>query len=45
MRIGTIEGTIVQTTPTAVFLDTPQGRILVPAKQFSEEVSMLVTQR
>lgn len=45
VRIGTIEGTIVQTTPTAVFLDTPQGRILVPAKQFSEEVSMLVTQR
>jgi hypothetical protein len=45
VRIGGIEGTIIQTTPTAVFLDTPQGRVLVPAKQFSEEVSVLVTER
>jgi hypothetical protein len=45
VRIGTIEGKIVQTTPTAVFLDTPHGRVLVPAKQFSEEVSVLVTER
>ena len=45
VRIGGIEGTIVQTTPTAVFLDTPQGRVLVPAKQFSEEASVLVTER
>ncbi len=45
VRIGGIEGKIVQTTPTAVFLDTPQGRVLVPAKQFSEEVSVLVTER
>jgi hypothetical protein len=45
VRIGSIEGKIVQTTPTAVFLETPQGRVLVPAKQFSEEVSVLVTER
>jgi hypothetical protein len=45
VRIGSIEGKIVQTTPTAVFLDTPQGRVLVPAKQFGEEVSVLVTER
>jgi small-conductance mechanosensitive channel len=45
VRIGNIEGRIVQTTPTAVFLDTPQGRVLVPAKQFSEEASVLVTER
>jgi hypothetical protein len=45
VRIGSFEGKIVQTTPTAVFLDTPQGRVLVPAKQFSEEVSVLVTER
>ena len=45
VRIGGIEGKIIQTTPTAVFLDTPQGRVLVPAKQFNEEVSVLVTER
>jgi len=45
VRIGGIEGKIVQTTPTAVFLDTPQGRVLVPAKQFNEEMSVLVTER
>jgi hypothetical protein len=45
VRIGSIEGKIVQTTPTAVFLETPQGRVLVPAKQFGEEVSVLVTER
>jgi hypothetical protein len=45
VRIGSIEGKIVQTTPTAVFLDTPQGRVLVPAKQFNEEVSVLVLER
>jgi hypothetical protein len=45
VRIGGIEGKIVRTTPTAVFLDTPQGRVLVPAKQFNEEVSVLLTER
>jgi hypothetical protein len=45
VRIGGVEGKIIQTTPTAVFLDTPQGRVLVPAKQFNEEVSLLVTER
>jgi mechanosensitive ion channel-like protein len=45
VRIGGVEGKIVQTTPTAVFLDTPQGRVLVPAKQFNEEMSVLVTER
>lgn len=44
VRIGEIEGKIAQTTPTAVFLDTPQGRVLVPAKRFAEEVSLLVTE-
>ena len=45
VRIGGVEGKIVQTTPTAVFLDTPQGRVLIPAKRFNEEVSVLVTER
>lgn len=44
VRIGGIEGKIVRTTPTAVFLETAQGRMLVPAKQFSEEASLLVTE-
>lgn len=43
VRVAGVDGTIVQTTPTAVFVSTPQGRVMVPAKQFSEDVSVLVT--
>lgn len=42
VRIAGVEGQIVQTTPTAVLLATPHGRLLVPAKHFSEEVSTLL---
>ncbi|HEX6308525.1 MAG TPA: mechanosensitive ion channel domain-containing protein, partial [Longimicrobiales bacterium] len=44
VRVGGIEGRIVQTTPTAVFIATSQGRVMVPAKQFSEEASILLTE-
>lgn len=43
IRIGEIEGEILQTTPTAVVLATPEGRVLMPARRFSEEPSLLVT--
>lgn len=44
VRVGDIEGKIVQTTPTAVFVAGPEGRIMIPAKQFSENVSVLLTE-
>jgi small-conductance mechanosensitive channel len=44
VRIGEIEGEILQTTPTAVLLATAEGRMLVPARRFSEEPSLLLTQ-
>lgn len=42
IRIGGVEGTIVATTTTAVMLETAEGRVLVPAKDFSEVASVLV---
>lgn len=45
VRVGGIEGTIAALTPTAVVLDVPDGRMIVPAKQFGEEPSMLVVKR
>lgn len=42
VRIGGQEGQIIEITNTAVLLDGEEGRTLVPAHQFSEEVSLLV---
>lgn len=42
VRIGAVEGRIVEITPTSVILEGPEGRVLVPAKEFSEAVSVLV---
>lgn len=44
IRLGDIEGEIVQTTPTAVILATREGRMAIPARKFSEEASLLLTQ-
>jgi small-conductance mechanosensitive channel len=44
VRFGDIEGTIAEMTTTAVILKAPDGRVVVPAKQFSEAVSVLVTE-
>jgi small-conductance mechanosensitive channel len=44
VRIGEVEGKIVQTTPTAVFMATPEGRFMVPASRFSEMTSVLLTE-
>jgi small-conductance mechanosensitive channel len=43
VRIGAVEGSIVEITPTAVVIATPEGRAVVPAKEFSEQVSVLRT--
>jgi hypothetical protein len=42
VRIGAVEGRIVEFTTGAVILEGPDGRILVPAKEFSESVSSYV---
>jgi small-conductance mechanosensitive channel len=42
VRVGGIEGTIAALTPTAVILEVPGGRMVVPAKQFDEMPSMLL---
>ncbi|UCG87797.1 MAG: mechanosensitive ion channel [Gemmatimonadota bacterium] len=43
VRIGDIEGEIIQFTPTAIMLSTQGGRLMVPAHRFSREASLLVT--
>ena len=42
IRVGGIEGTIAALTSTAVILDVPDGRMMVPAKQFDEMPSLVV---
>lgn len=45
VRIGGVEGTIVEFTGTAVILEAPEGRVIVPAKQFGEMTSTLLVAR
>ena len=42
VRIRDVYGCIAEITPTAVILDGPEGRVLVPAKDFSEVASVLI---
>ncbi len=42
VRIGEVEGRIIEITPTAVVVRTTQGHALVPAKEFGERVSLLL---
>jgi small-conductance mechanosensitive channel len=42
VRIAGREGRIVQLTPTAVVLEAVDGRVVVPAKVFSEEVAVIL---
>ncbi len=42
IKIGDVEGEIVEITRTAVVLDTSGGRALIPANTFNESVSTLV---
>ena len=44
VRVAGVEGRIVETTPTAVFVAGPEGRVMIPAKTFSESASVLVTE-
>lgn len=42
IKIGDIEGRIIQITPTAVILETAEGQESVPARKFSEDTSTLL---
>ena len=42
IRVGSIEGTITALTATAVIVQVPDGRMIVPAKRFGEMASLLV---
>ncbi|MCG6921309.1 MAG: mechanosensitive ion channel [Acidobacteria bacterium] len=42
VRIAGLEGRIERVTPTAVVLDAADGRIVVPAKLFSEEIAVIL---
>ncbi|CAN5255151.1 hypothetical protein BH23GEM2_BH23GEM2_16390 [soil metagenome] len=44
VRVADIEGKIIQTTPTAVFVSGAQGRVMIPARHFSEMASVLLTE-
>ena len=44
VRVAGVEGRIVETTPTAVFVAGPEGRVMIPAKTFAENASTLVTE-
>jgi hypothetical protein len=42
IRIGETQGRILKVTPAAVLLETDQGQVLMPSKEFSEKSSILV---
>lgn len=45
VRIGGIEGTVAELRATTVILDVPEGRMIIPAKQFGEMASTLLVKR
>ena len=42
VRIGSIQGRILEITRTDVILETSEGQVLVPARKFNEEASVLL---
>ncbi len=42
IRIGDIQGKINRIDTTAVLLDTPEGQVVIPAKEFNENKSFLI---
>lgn len=45
VRIGEVEGVIAELTATAVIVVTPEGRMIIPAKQFTEMPALLLIKR
>ncbi len=44
IRVGGHEGTILQRTPVSVVVETDEGQVVIPAKAFLEETSVLLTE-
>ena len=44
IKVGGIEGYLLEITPTLVILDTQQGRAAVPAKLFHEQISEIIAE-
>ncbi len=44
IRFGNVEGIILELTPTSVILSTDEGRMIVPAKYFHSDPSLLIIQ-
>lgn len=42
VKVGEIEGEIIEITPTNVVLETDAGRAFVPARLFNDQVSLLI---
>jgi len=42
VRFGNVEGTILELTPTSIILSTEEGRMIVPAKYFHSDPSLLI---
>lgn len=42
VRVAGREGRIAEISPTAVILETAEGRVHIPAKEFSEQISTLI---
>jgi RNase P/RNase MRP subunit p29 len=36
LRIGEVEGRVIEITQLSIVLDTAEGRAVIPAKQFNE---------
>ena len=43
IRIGEHEGTVLEISSVSVILETEEGRVMIPARQFSERSSVLIT--
>lgn len=44
VRLGEVQGEILEITPTSVVVETDEGRAHVPSRLFGEQVSVLVTE-
>ncbi len=42
IKINNLEGKIIQISSTSVILDTPDGQVSIPAKEFNESTSVLI---
>jgi hypothetical protein len=41
VKVGETQGTIVAVTPISVVVETREGRVIIPASQFSEATAVL----